>query len=213
MALRNHSLDKKITDAAFKEFSENGYRGASLRKIAEKAGVTVGAIQTRYKSKDELFACLLKPFLDDIRIVFENAKTDYFAENDEDIMTKLKTAMKNESDSIIRLIFDHYEQAVLLLCRSSGSSLENCFDAIVKSKIDESVSFFKNANRPHIDEKLLGFLISSQFDDYRRIVTECSDRETAEKYMDSLMTYHFGGWVALFSSEGKTSTANPPRRH
>ena len=74
MALRDHSLDDKITNAAFEEFYKKGYRGASLRKIAEAAGVTVGAIQVRYKSKDELFACLTKPLLDDIKIVFENAK-------------------------------------------------------------------------------------------------------------------------------------------
>lgn len=59
MARRDHSLDDKITAAARCEFSEKGYTGASLRKIAEKAGVTVGAIQTRYKSKDDLFVCLL----------------------------------------------------------------------------------------------------------------------------------------------------------
>ena len=40
-----------------------------------------------------------------------------------------------------------------------------------------------------------------QFDCYRRIVTECNDRKAAEKYMDSLMIYHFGGWSALFSSK------------
>ena len=61
MALRDHSLDDKIT-AAMEEFSSKGYAGASLRKIAEKAGVTVGAIRTRYPSKDELFASLVKPF-------------------------------------------------------------------------------------------------------------------------------------------------------
>ena len=44
MALRNHSLDEKITASAMTEFSEKGYTGASLRKIAENAGVTVGAI-------------------------------------------------------------------------------------------------------------------------------------------------------------------------
>ena len=49
MALRDHSLDSRITEAAFGEFSEKGYMGASLRKIAEKAGVTVGAIQTKRK--------------------------------------------------------------------------------------------------------------------------------------------------------------------
>ena len=72
MALRDHSLDDKITAAAFAEFSEKGYTGASLRKIAERAGVTVGAIQTRYKSKDELFVSLLRPFLDGVGELFQS---------------------------------------------------------------------------------------------------------------------------------------------
>ena len=72
MALRDHSLDGKITSAAMEEFLDKGYTGASLRKIAEKAGITVGAIQTRYRSKDELFASLLKPFLDDIEATFKS---------------------------------------------------------------------------------------------------------------------------------------------
>ena len=42
MAFRDHSLDDKIIIAAKKEFSEKGYSGASLRRIAEKAGATVG---------------------------------------------------------------------------------------------------------------------------------------------------------------------------
>ena len=43
MANRDHTLDSKITDAAYSEFLEKGYPAASLRKIAEKAGVTVGS--------------------------------------------------------------------------------------------------------------------------------------------------------------------------
>ena len=66
MALRDHSLDNKIIMAARQKFSEKGYTGASLRKIAERAGVTVGAIQTRYRSKDDLFVSLLAPLLTDI---------------------------------------------------------------------------------------------------------------------------------------------------
>lgn len=73
MALRDHSLDDTITAAAREEFPEKGYMGASPGKIAEKAGATVGAIQTRYKSKDELFACLLlKAFLDATEVLFQN---------------------------------------------------------------------------------------------------------------------------------------------
>ena len=108
--------------------------------------------------------------------------------------------MQQESAAILRLIFDHYEDAVLLLCRSAGSSLEHCFDGIVRRKIDESIAFFRQAGFTAIDETLLGLLISAQFDCYRRIVLDCPQRETAERYMASLMTYHFGGWTALFDS-------------
>lgn len=51
-------------------------------------------------------------------------------------------------------------------------------------------------------------LISAQFDSYRRIVIGCLDRESAEKYMSALMTYHFGGWTALFDSTRKAREDN-----
>ena len=200
MARRDHSLDDKITAAAMEEFSDKGYMGASLRKIAEKAGVTVGAIQIRYKSKDELFASLLKPFLDEIEAAFRCIRSDYYSDTGEDILSRLKASMQRESDAILHLIFDHYAQAVLLMYRSAGSSMEHCFDMIVKSKIEESVLFFQSAGLKGVDERLLGLLISAQFDSYRRIVVECPDRRTAQACMNSLMTYHLGGWVALFHS-------------
>lgn len=200
MALRDHSLDDKITAAAFAEFSEKGYTGASLRKIAERAGVTVGAIQTRYKSKDELFVSLLRPFLDGVGELFQSTRADYYSRPGTDILGGLRLSMQRESEAILRLIFEHYGEATLLMLRSAGSSLENCFDRIVQSKIGESVAFFRSAGCGAIDEKLLGLLISAQFDSYRRIVAECSERADAEKYMEALMTYHFGGWSAFFDS-------------
>lgn len=204
MALRDHSLDDRITAAARAEFLEKGYAGASLRKIAENAGVTVGAIQTRYRSKDELFQSLLQPFLDDIAAVFQNVRADYYSGAAGDMLSQLKASMQHESAAILHLIFTHYEEAVLLLYRSAGSALEPFFDALVKSKITESAAFFRAAGDTGVDETLLALLISAQFDSYRRIVAECPDRQTAEKYMSSLMTYHYGGWAALFDEIEQT---------
>lgn len=81
--------------------------------------------------------------------------------------------------------------------------MEHYFDEIVKNKIKESIAFFKNTEFKGVDEKLLGLLISAQFDSYRRIVTICPDRKIAEKYIDSLMVYYLGGWVAFFESVAK----------
>lgn len=200
MALRDSSLDDKIISAALEEFSEKGFTGASLRKIAEKAGATVGAIQTRYSSKDELFVSLLKPFLGEIEALFQGVRSDYYSGAEGDILAQLEASMRHESGAILRLIFDHYQETALLLYRSAGSSLERYFDRLVESKIRESVLFFHQAGYSGIDERLLGLLISTQFDSYRRIVAECHDRSSAEKLMHSLMTYHLGGWDALFKS-------------
>ena len=85
-----------------------------------------------------------------------------------------------------------------MLFSELAANIPDYFDMLVKKKIRESVLFFKNAGYNDIDEKLTGLLISLQFDSYRRIVSECPDRQFAEKYMQSLMTYHLGGWEKLF---------------
>ena len=51
MANRDHSMDDGIIQAAYSEFLAYGFQKASLHKIAEKAGVTTGAIYTRYKKQ------------------------------------------------------------------------------------------------------------------------------------------------------------------
>lgn len=204
MARRDHSLDSRITAAAFEEFSEKGYAGASLRKIAEKAGATVGAIQIRYKSKDELFVSLLKPFLSEIEAAFQSIRSDYYSGADEWIPARLKASIQRESAVILHLIFDHYDEAVLLLYQSAGSSLEGFFDTLVARKIEESSAFFRSTGYAGVDEQLLGLVISVQFDSYRRIIASCRDRETAERYMNALMIYHFGGWTALFDAADHT---------
>ena len=71
MANRDHSLDDGIIRAAYEEFLAHGFQNASLHKIAEKAGVTTGAIYTRYKNKDALFVSLLSGFIDKLGEIFD----------------------------------------------------------------------------------------------------------------------------------------------
>ena len=77
MANRDHSLDDGIIQAAYSEFLAYGFQKASLHKIAEKAGVTPGAIYTRYKNKDALFASLLQDFFETMRTLFTPVAEEY----------------------------------------------------------------------------------------------------------------------------------------
>ena len=77
MANRDHSLDDGIIQAAYSEFLAYGFQKASLHKIAEKAGVTTGAIYTRYKNKDALFASLLQDFFETMQVLFTPIAEEY----------------------------------------------------------------------------------------------------------------------------------------
>jgi AcrR family transcriptional regulator len=49
-------LGSKLLAAATEVFAEEGYAGARVAEIARRAGVTTGAIYSRYRGKDELLA-------------------------------------------------------------------------------------------------------------------------------------------------------------
>ena len=198
MANKDHSLDDKIIKAAREEFLSLGFEKASLRKMAEKAGVTIGAIYTRYKTKDELFSSICSPLIENISCAFSQIKKSY-----ELALTSPETgflkAMKEENEAILHLLFDDIELSTLLLFRARGSSLENFFDGIIGKKIEETSEFLKFTGMNHPDEEALSIIIASQFHMYPEIIKKGCSIEKAMIITEELMHYHIAGCMALFS--------------
>lgn len=201
MANRDPALDGRIAAAARSEFLEKGYSGASLRRIAERAGATVGAIQIRFRTKDALFRGLLQPFLDEIERTFQSTRVEYWQYPPGERLASLEKSMTMESEAILSLIFDRYDDAILLLCRSEGSSLAGCFDRIVARKVEESEAFFEALDARPFDANVLRLLIAAQLHSYFQIVKEGYERDAARNTMRTLMRYHMGGWTALLSAD------------
>jgi len=57
---KKNSTKDKILDVATTLFSELGYKGASIRKIASKVGIRESAIYNHYKNKEEIFLAVAK---------------------------------------------------------------------------------------------------------------------------------------------------------
>lgn len=55
-AAEDDPLGDRLLAAATQVFAEKGYGGAGVAEIARRAGVTTGAIYSRYRGKDELLA-------------------------------------------------------------------------------------------------------------------------------------------------------------
>jgi AcrR family transcriptional regulator len=59
---RKAERPKEILEAAFTEFSRNGYATTTLDQIAERAGVTKGTIYVYFENKEHLFISMVHDF-------------------------------------------------------------------------------------------------------------------------------------------------------
>lgn len=72
---RKAERPQEIVEAAFVEFSRNGYAMTTLDRVAERAGVTKGTIYVYFESKEHLFISMVrevtKAALDTVHEMFE----------------------------------------------------------------------------------------------------------------------------------------------
>src|ERR1700732_202109 len=73
---RKAERPQEILEAAFVEFSRNGYATTTLDQIAERAGVTKGTIYVYFENKEHLFISMVreitKATLDTVQGMFES---------------------------------------------------------------------------------------------------------------------------------------------
>ncbi len=68
--------EKIILDAAEQEFSANGYKGATIKKIADRAGLPKANIHYYFKSKLELYGAVLNNIVESTNAAFGQIKSD-----------------------------------------------------------------------------------------------------------------------------------------
>lgn len=202
MANKNHELDKPIIEAAKIEFLKNGFQATAISNIAKKAGVTTGAIYTRYKGKDELFYSLIEDFLEalnrevkDNRASYMNYRTD---KNFEDFLKNIE----KETARYIDILFEYYEECKLLLCCSKGSSVEAMFDEMMKNKIFQTKTFIKENIDSDISEMkldLVELLMSQQFNIYALIIKKGYSKDETIEYVKMLGEFIGAGWKKIFN--------------
>ena len=151
MANKNHELDKPIIEAAKIEFLKNGFQSTSINSIAKRAGVTTGAIYTRYKGKDELLYSLIEELLqvlDSERKDNKEAYMKYCIDKDFD---NLLSSIEKETARYIDILFEYYYECKLLLCCSKGSSVESMFDEMMKNKIKKIAILTNGGDAPGLN--------------------------------------------------------------
>ena len=198
MAVKDHSLDEGIVKAARAEFLAHGFQKASLHKIADRAGITTGALYTRYKNKDDLFCSLVRELISEISLHFAPMKDLYMEAQQSLSADALLNAIRQEEEIYLNVLFDHYEDCLLLFCKSDGSSLEEHLNRMTAAKTRQTVEFFRSIAKQQIDFDGIDLIMSEQFYYYRQILLRGYSREKSVSCMKTIDLFLEAGWKAIF---------------
>ena len=197
MANRDYSLDDGIVRAAYAEFLACGFEKSSLHKIAEKAGVTTGAIYTRYKNKDALFVSLLQTFLGKLSDYFAPAAAEYEKAGRCGTADALLDAIDFEERIYIRLLTEHYDDCTLFFSRSDGSSVEAMLRELMQRKTEQTVDFFLRIFGKAPDAEAIRLLMGSQFWYFRQLLNDHLPEEAMLACLHTLLDFFNAGWRQL----------------
>ena len=104
-----------ILESALKSFSSVGFRASSIRQICRDAGVTNGAFYAHFDSKEDLFAKLVEPTVNEFFSLFSSEKERYMqVHSAEDIIPSLQQSFSSD-ELMIHFIYEHEAIFRLLL--------------------------------------------------------------------------------------------------
>ncbi len=198
MAVKDRSLDAKITEAALAEFMEHDFMTSSLHKIADRAGVTTGALYTRYKNKDALFSSLITDIFEAFQDRSEPAAQKYYKAQESRDVGDFLEAMEYEAQLYIDIFFEYYEESVLLFCKSGGSSVEKYLDQIIEHKVTSTVGFLQSMTARQVDANAVRLLMEANFHIHRKLLESIREKSEAQACMKTVWGFLAAGWRSLY---------------
>ena len=170
--------------------------------IAQKAGMTTGAIYRYFPDKNALFAALVGPTADEIKQHFEalaqfqltmleqNNKIEELAESSDSLL------------QVIDFIFSRFEVFDLLINRSAGSAWEHYIDSLIELDLASTQAYLEKmvqlkllAQSP--PPRHLAILVKQSYKQVLEIVASQMSREEALEYMQLLIPFLYAGWSTI----------------
>ena len=193
---------RAITEAAKTEFSEKGFRGASLRNIVKKANVTTGAFYGYFKSKEELFDALVGEQAEHMMNTYIRAQESFAALTPEEQLAGVGSVSGECMDEILEYIYRYPVETKLILCCSEGTKYENFVHEMVEIEAEATHKFNSVLQELGIESRLLNpklehILISGMFAAYFEMIIHDMPYDEARGYLKELRMFYTAGWQSI----------------
>lgn len=201
MQVKKEDIKEKIISSARREFLEHGYAEASLRVIAERAGLTKGAVYSYFENKNALFCELTDPAVSFIENEFNHDAYRDTLQGEDDLWgsyTASVQGFRNHAHAVL----DHHESFRLLLFCAAGSSLQDYKERMIRlyaRNFHMRLSLVPEAeNRKGISEMFIHTLASTYVSFLEELVLHEPDRTEAEEYAVQMAIFIRSGIEKLY---------------
>lgn len=193
---------KNILSAGKKEFLEKGFRSASLRNIAKEANVTTGAFYGYFKSKEQLFDCLVSKSAGICMTRYKLAQNTFADLPAEQQAKEMGNISGDCMDDMVDYMYDHFDDFKLILCCSEGTKYENFIHEMVEIEVEATYRFMnvlRDIGRRvnNIDPALVHILASGMFSAYFEMIIHDMPKKQAKSYVKELRAFYTAGWKSV----------------
>lgn len=181
---------------------EKGFADASMRTIAERAGVTTGMLYSRFADKDEMFRTLVKEGADKLYAYFSEVQENFAAFPAEQQKGEMHTYTGDKMRVMLDIIYDYYDCFKLIVCHSAGSSYERYIDRMIDYETDSTERFMRvlresGAPVRTVRRDINHMLASALFNGVFEVVAHDFPKEDAIEYVDAVCEFFYAGWDKL----------------
>jgi AcrR family transcriptional regulator len=180
---------------------EKGFEKASIRAIAAAAEMTSAGLYRHFADKEAMFAALVEPLFTEFLGLF-----DVFKAGDYKLLERgtLDIMWQDGADlnAFLNLIYQHFDEAKLLICCSKGTRYEHFIHDFVVAEQKETMAYLVEARRLGIPVKdirpeELHLLLSAYATAIFEVVVHDFTREDAQHYLATLQAFFYPGWRAV----------------
>ena len=197
----------KILRAAKQEFFTNGFADTNVRAIAEKAGVTTGALYNLFDNKDGIFEALVSGVFDEFLDIVTHH--DIFDAENFSMKTSDLSAITELSQhrflKMVDFFYDNWDAMKLIVCCSKGSSYEHIFDKAIDVTERETLQWLKQ-DGVKMSRRIRFFIhvmVTSHFENLKEIFYHNLKKSEAVEYILDFNVYHCAGWKQYWMEQVK----------
>lgn len=193
---------EKILAAARGEFMEKSFKGASMRDIAELAGMSAAGLYRHFANKELLFSALVDEQAEYLKNVFSDVLEYHASLPVEEQTSRMSEISTNGFVEMGDYVYDNFAAFKLLICRSEGTRYSDFVHELAMLEEDSTYRYMdalRRAGLPvnDVDPGLCHMICSGLLEGMFQIIEHDMTKEEAKKYLAGLHEFYTAGWQRL----------------